>query len=217
MVVDGSRQYGQQYPAGLFDRSERNHNVVDRLWQGQYRLRRRKAAMPTYRIRNNISNFSGFTILLCLLSFLTGCSNAAFINFDNCLEASILHDPSQLQFVPLFFSVVYDTAPGPNPLNITIYGNITGATQGETAPSPGSPQWSNSSNTAGKIVNIVDNNGNEKYTTLFTELDVLSFTPYEQPTEFCATVTQGSCPLGPVFDVNSYGLLTFQMMCVVFS
>uniref|UniRef100_A0A093VKN4 Putative membrane protein n=1 Tax=Talaromyces marneffei PM1 TaxID=1077442 RepID=A0A093VKN4_TALMA len=40
------------------------------------------------------------------------------------------------------------------------------------------------------------------YTTLFTTLDVLTFTPYEHPTEFCQNVTQGTCPLGPVFNVN---------------
>lgn len=122
-------------------------------------------------------------VTLYTIVFLTRSTNAAFIEFENCLETNILNDPSQLQFVPRYFHVVYDTAPGPNPLDIVIYGNVTGN---------------------GEIVNIVDNDGNETYTTLFTTLDVLSFTPYDHASQFCQNVTQGSCPLGPVYSVNGY-------------
>ncbi|EED12673.1 integral membrane protein [Talaromyces stipitatus ATCC 10500] len=144
---------------------------------------------------------SWFMILFCFLVFLTSSTNAAFIDFENCLESNILNDPGQLQFVPKYFHVVYDPAPGPNPLNITVYGNVTGSA-GEPAPAPGSPLWNDNTNNAGKIPNIVNNDGNQTYTTLFTTLDVLTFTPYENATEFCRNVTQGSCPLGPVFNVN---------------
>lgn len=171
MDVDGNRRHRRRISGSLelVDRVEGNDEAMDRL-------QRRRLA-----IRNRSSPW--LMIVFCMLVFLASSSNAAFIDFDNCLEANLLNDPSELQFVPKFFSVVYDPSPGPNPLEIVIYGNVTGD---------------------GEIVNIVNNDGNETYTTLFTTLDLLSFTPYNQPTEFCQNVTQGSCPLGPVFNVNGY-------------
>jgi hypothetical protein len=142
---------------------------------------------------------------LCLLVlFILSSAEAAFINFDNCLENSIIANPSQLQFVPLFLSVKYDTAAGPNPLNITVYGNVTGTSTGAAAPPPDSPDWNNPNATDGKILNIVQSNNH--YTTLFTSLSMLSFTPIYNPSQFCQSVSQGSCPLGPVFNVNGYVL-----------
>jgi hypothetical protein len=129
-------------------------------------------------------------------------TEAVFLNFDNCLESSILDDPSQLQFVPLFFSVVYDSGVGPNPLNITVYGNITGVASGDTEPAAGSPEWDDPKSTTGKIVDVCDNGGNRTFTTLFTTLDLLSYSPLDEPTEFCPTV-HGGCPLGPVFHANA--------------
>jgi ML-like domain len=201
MAVDGNGRHKQQYrDLGLFSSLERNDsNVMDNQ-------QRRTLGMPNLRNKNTFSVFnnaasSWFTMLICLLAaLLASPANAAFLNFDNCLQASTLSDPSSLQFVPLFFEAVYDPAPGPNPLNITIYGNITGAAQGQTAPAPGSSQWDNSSETAGKIVSVVDNT----YTTLFTTINLLTFTPDSGVGQFCETVVQGSCPLGPVFDVNAY-------------
>lgn len=139
--------------------------------------------------------------LIFLLSFITS-TEAAFINFDNCMEPSILDDPSQLQFVPLFFSVVYDPGVGPNPLNITVYGNITGVASGDTEPAPGSPEWDDPKSTAGKIVDVINNDGNLTFTTLFTALDLLSYSPYDEPTEFCPSVN-GGCPMAPVFHANA--------------
>lgn len=159
---------------------------------------------PRSRITNRMKTDSYFLLWLCMVGFFASSAAAAFIDFDNCLETNILNNPSQLQFVPKYFYVNYNPEPGPNPLNIVIYGNVTGAAQGETAPAPGSPLWNDNSTTAGKIPNIVNNNGNETYTTLFTTIDVLTFTTYNQRTIFCDNVTQGSCPLGPVFDVNMY-------------
>ncbi|CRG91568.1 putative membrane protein C1322,03 [Talaromyces islandicus] len=150
--------------------------------------------------------YSSYGLTLCLLflllSFLTSTAEAVFINFDNCLEDSILDDSSQLQFVPLFFSVVYDSSPGPNPLNITVYGNITGVASGDTEPAAGSPEWDDPKSTAGKIVDVINNDGNLTFTTLFTTLDLLSYSPYDEPTEFCPTV-HGGCPMSPVFNANA--------------
>lgn len=209
MAVDGDGPYKQQFPGspGSFPQLKRNEDAMDEPRTGQFQSRRWNLITVTH---------PWLVMLICLLAFITTPANAAFINFDNCLEPSILNDPTQLQFVPYFFSVVYDTSPGPNPLNITVYGNVTGAAQGQTAPAPGSSQWANSSDTAGKIVNITDDDGTETYTTLFTTIDVLSFTPYDQPTEFCPTVIQGTCPLGPVFNVNGYEFDIFSFSLATF-
>ncbi|KAH8692350.1 integral membrane protein [Talaromyces proteolyticus] len=153
------------------------------------------------RRRRHVS--SGYFTIFCLLFlFMTLTAEAAFINFDNCLESNIISNPNQLQFVPLYYSVLYDPSPGPNPLNITVYGNVTGVQSGDTAPAVGSPDWENPDVTAGKIVPIVDNNGNYTYTTLFTTLNLLSYTAYENASQFCQGVTLGDCPLGPVFHKN---------------
>jgi hypothetical protein len=171
MDVDGNRRHHRWnfWSPELFHRAEGSDGIMDRLQRRRLAIQDRSG--------------SWLMIVLCMIVFLTSSTNAAFINFDNCLEASLLNDPNQLQFVPMFFSVVYDPTPGPNPLDIVIYGNVTGD---------------------GEIVNIVDNDGNETYTTLFTTLDVLTFRPYNHATEFCQNVTQGSCPLGPVYNVNGY-------------
>lgn len=209
MVVDGIRRLDRQpkrpasstplsSPLGCHD------DVMDRSGKHQLHRRRCKARGNQWTTKHTVINSSSslLMIFICVLAFLANSASAAFLEFNNCLEPGILNDPSQLQFVPLFFEVIYDTSPGPNPLNITIYGNVTGAAQGQTAPPAGSSQWDNSSDTAGKIVNIVDDDGNLTYTTLFTTIDLLSFTPYDQASQFCQNVVQGSCPLGPVFDVN---------------
>lgn len=141
-------------------------------------------------------------LLFLILGFMISTTEAAFINFDNCLEPAILADQSQLQFVPLFFSVAYDPSTGPNPLNITVYGNITGVASGDTEPAPGSPEWDDPKSTAGKIVDVINNDGSLTFTTLFTTLDLLSYSPYDEPTQFCPTVN-GGCPLAPVFHANA--------------
>lgn len=208
MVLDGIRRLDRQHnrPASraLSPPLECHDDVMDGSRKHRLHRRRCKARGKQRTTKHNVINPSStlLMIFICVLAFLTNSASAAFLEFNNCLEPSILNDPTQLQFVPLFFEVIYDTSSGPNPLNITIYGNVTGAAQGQTAPPAGSSQWDNSSDTAGKIVNIVDSDGNRTYTTLFTTLDLLSFTPYDQPSEFCQNVIQGSCPLGPVFDVN---------------
>ncbi|KAL1964542.1 hypothetical protein VTN77DRAFT_6839 [Rasamsonia byssochlamydoides] len=142
-----------------------------------------------------------FLLLFFLISIFSP-ADAAFINFDNCLEESIVQsNPQQLQFVPMFLSVHYDPSTGPNPLNITVYGNVTGLATDVPYPPPDSPQWTNPNDTVGKITDVsVSNN---RYSTLFTTLDVLTFTPYNNASRFCLSVIQGECPLGPVFYANA--------------
>lgn len=151
--------------------------------------------------RKRCKRTPGFALGLLAASLLQPV-HAALINFENCLDRETVDNPNALQFVPMFFGVHYDTSSGPNPLNITVYGNVTGTANGEPAPSPDAPSWNDPNNTVGKIEDVVLPSNH--YTTLFASLRVLSFTPYSNPFQFCATVTQGECPLGPVFGVNGY-------------
>ncbi|KAL1982949.1 hypothetical protein VTN96DRAFT_636 [Rasamsonia emersonii] len=159
------------------------------------------STVPGSRRRRRWRGFSTmYSIVLLLLITLLSPADAAFINFDNCLEDNIIHS-DLLQFVPLFFSVNYTASAGPNPLNITVYGNVTGLASQGPYPPPDSPQWSNPNDTVGKITDLSESNN--RYSTLFTSLNVLSFRPYYNASRFCLSVTQGECPLGPVFYANA--------------
>lgn len=140
-------------------------------------------------------------IALLLISMVTS-TRAAFINFENCLSRSTIEaDPLPLQFIPQHVWAVFDTDVD-NTLNITVYGNVSGTATDEPYPPPNDPRWSDPKETLGKIVDLsVDNN---KYSTLLTKLNVLSFTPHESPSRFCNSLIQGDCPLGPVFYANAY-------------
>jgi hypothetical protein len=139
--------------------------------------------------------------LLCLFAFISP-TTAALIDFNNCLPTSILKsDPLQLQFIPLDVSATYNLSDPLHPLNVTIYGNVSGTTDGSTySYSPSDPRWTNSSSTYGKIWDL--GTTTNKYTTLLTDFDVLSYVPWHNGTPFCSTVNQGECPLGPVFNAN---------------
>ncbi|THC90610.1 hypothetical protein EYZ11_009925 [Aspergillus tanneri] len=131
---------------------------------------------------------------------------AALLDFDNCLGKSIIEsNPRQLQFVPLDVSVVFDLDSPLRDLNVTVYGNVSGtADRRSSYPSPDDPQWANLNETVGKITDL--DTTNNKYSTLLTSVNVVSFSPYNDPSRFCDSVTQGACPLGPVFNVNSSDL-----------
>lgn len=140
---------------------------------------------------------------MLLLVILVSPAYAALVNFDNCLPAStIASNPQKLQFVPLDVSVKFDLTNSLHNLNITVYGNVSGtADQSSSYPSPDDPQWTNPNATVGKIVDL--NTANNKYSTLITTVDVVSFSPYSGPTRFCDSIIQGECPLGPVFYSNA--------------
>jgi hypothetical protein len=87
-------------------------------------------------------------------------------------------------------------------LNITVYGNVTGVMPQQPYPAPDDPQWANPNGTVGKIVDV--DLTNNKFSTLFMRLDVLSFTPYKVSSRFCDSLIQGKCPLGPVFNANRF-------------
>ncbi|KAJ5144611.1 hypothetical protein N7448_002003 [Penicillium atrosanguineum] len=150
--------------------------------------------------------------LVCLL--WTAPAAAVRLEFDNCLSKSILDsNPAQLQYVPLDVAVRYNLSDPLHPLNVTVYGNVTGtADRTSDYPSWNSSSWSNPNDTLGKIVDL--SSSNNKYSTLLTSLDVLSFSAYSNASRFCDSVTQGECPLGPVFNYNLSDLGTLRAFSV---
>lgn len=141
-------------------------------------------------------------IVILLLLALT--ADAALVPFSNCLDNSILKSrPLQLQFVPLFVDASFNSSSVEKNLTVTVYGNVTGLATEEPYPPPDDPRWSDPNVTLGKIEDV--DQSTNLYTTLFTELDVLTFKIHKAPSRpFCDAVVQGECPLGPVFNVNKY-------------
>ncbi|KAI4735217.1 hypothetical protein E4T50_14248 [Aureobasidium sp. EXF-12298] len=130
--------------------------------------------------------------------------SAVFINFDNCLDQNIRNsNPLHLQFIPLFVDARFNTTDPSHNLNLTIYGNVSGqATQG-TYPPPDSPLWSDPGDPFGKIVDLSPSNN--RYSTLFQRYQVLTFDAYQaEPSRFCNSTVNDSCPLAPSFSANPY-------------
>ncbi|KAM0706661.1 hypothetical protein Q7P35_005989 [Cladosporium inversicolor] len=139
---------------------------------------------------------------ICLLALsLPSASNAAFVNFGNCLSDNTINsDPRRLQWVPLYLDARFDTKNPTHRMNLTLYGNVTGQTvQGEYPPAD-DPGWSNPNVTFGKIADVGNDN---KYSTLMSDFKLLSYEAWDAPSQqFCDTLINASCPLGPVFDAN---------------
>lgn len=163
--------------------------------------RQMESRRPSYWGHWRISGGLLHTVLLFVLAILVPATDAAFINFTNCLSQAIINsaNPQQLQFVPLFFNAIFNESDPKHNLNITVYGNVTGQATTGTYPNASDPSWSDPDNPFGKIVNATVN-----YTTLFASYDVLTYTAYDAPAaQFCPSVINGSCPLGPVFFTNA--------------
>ncbi|KAL2353425.1 hypothetical protein BJ546DRAFT_1027316 [Cryomyces antarcticus] len=141
-------------------------------------------------------------------------TEAAFINFGNCLAPNIINSsPLQLQFVPQFFNAKFNTTNPSHNLNITIYGNVSGQSTVGPYPGPNDMSWRDPNSTFGKIVDISPSNN--KYSTLFSKYQVLTYTPYNAPaSEFCQATVNRSCPLVPAFNAsgsNPYELPAFTV------
>ncbi|KAK5110627.1 hypothetical protein LTR62_005666 [Meristemomyces frigidus] len=153
-----------------------------------------------------------FLAAACLL--LPRTAYAAFINFDNCLDEGIKHsNPLQLQWIPLAVDAKFQREP-PYTLNVTIYGNVSGQQVQGTYPPPSSSDWKNPNITFGKISNI-GSDGNGNLSTLLADFDVLQWTAYNaKASQFCNSLINASCPLGPYFDANDtnpYTLPAFRV------
>ncbi len=167
--------------------------------------RRARPSSPSGRPHLRLS--SSLPTIVLLLSFLSiSLTEAAFVEFHNCLDKSIVNSsPRLLQFDPLNVSAIFNTSSGLHNLNVTIYGNVSGRATAQPYPAPDDPSWSNPNDTFGKIPDVSESNN--KYTTLFTRFNLLSYTPWEdQPRRFCTSVINGDCPLAPAFYANSSDL-----------
>ena len=152
-------------------------------------------------------------ILTTLLLF-AGSSQAAFINFENCLGQNVINangtngtnGTKPLQFVPLNASATLDTSSASHNLNYTVYGNITGSATIQNLPALDDPSWKNPNDTLGKIPDLGGSGEDQKYTTFSAFIRVLGYTAYEFPqSRLCNTSALTPCPFAPVFNDNVNG------------
>lgn len=152
-------------------------------------------------------------LLLALLASLWAAPAAAvMVEFQNCLsQATQRTQPLELQFVPLFVDAVFNTTDPDHQLQVTVWGNITGSTVGAVPrlllPAANDTDYwnSNSTTNGGKIVDIpFPEAASPKLTTLSNKVNVLTYQPWNQDLDFCASLINGSCPLGPRFNVDPY-------------
>ncbi|KAK3956372.1 hypothetical protein QBC32DRAFT_136916 [Pseudoneurospora amorphoporcata] len=146
--------------------------------------------------------------LLALQLLWVQSATAVLIPFNNCLDKSYQMDkPTRLQWVPLFVDASFDDQDDRHTLKLTMWGNVTGVATSEniTLPAPGSPDWNDTSKHDGKIVGVPEpDSANPKVTTLFTNINVLTYNEATERTDFCnQSLKHGACPLGPVWDFNS--------------
>lgn len=138
--------------------------------------------------------------LLLVLLLAVQAGRAALVPFRNCLPDAITKSsPVKLQFIPLYVAAQFNSTRPDLNLNVTVYGNVSGTETKEPYPPPDDPRWSNPNETLGKIVSV--NPSTNTFTTLFPRLDVVSFSAAGGSVQpFCDSLTQGECPLGPVFN-----------------
>lgn len=149
-------------------------------------------------------------LLVLIASLLIIPASAVFVEFQNCLsEGTQNNEPLELQWVPLFVDAKFDTVNKSHGLLVTVWGNITGSTVGTAPrlvlpPANDTEYWSgNSTLNGGKILDLPFPEGAAKYTTLSNKVNVLTYEPYSKDVEFCNYLINGTCPLGPRFNVNA--------------
>ncbi|QIW99520.1 hypothetical protein AMS68_005038 [Peltaster fructicola] len=146
-------------------------------------------------------------VSLLALPFFVQPAHAVFIEFDNCLSSSIQQSsPQLLQFVPLFVDARFADSGSTRPLQLTIYGNVTGKQFNAPYPPPDSPDWTNPNKTLGKITRT--NSSGTGLTAQDTKFTFLDYTAYTAPrVAFCkddgSNGTGVDCPWGPLFYKNA--------------
>ncbi|KAF2840976.1 hypothetical protein M501DRAFT_930891 [Patellaria atrata CBS 101060] len=132
-------------------------------------------------------------------SMLATHTEAAFVNFENCLERSRKNSPVLLQFVPLFFDAKY-SEDAQHRMTLTVHGNVTGQATGGTYPPADDPRWSDPKDVFGKLPK--DSYGN--FSTLYEKYEVLTYVPaMNRGTSFCNHVINAECPVPPAFFKNA--------------
>lgn len=133
-------------------------------------------------------------MLLLVLALLIHSTSATFINFQDCLTDS-RQASNALQFTPYYVNAVFNRTDPAHNLAVRVWGNVSG--DYTTA----AVNYSDPDNTNGKIVDVpFPASSDPRQTTLYEEVSVLSYTPYTNRVSFCDSLTNGSCPLAPVFN-----------------
>ncbi|KAL2824817.1 hypothetical protein BDW59DRAFT_83160 [Aspergillus cavernicola] len=206
MALDrNARWHDELYQPPRSQQSLRGRSIQPhRKWRDTFRRRPRRSG--------SFGLGTGWAVVI-LLAFLSS-AYAASLEFENCLDTAILEsDPQQLQFIPIDVSVNFDLTDSVYPLDVTVYGNVSGtANRSADYPAPNDPQWTDKNATVGKIIDLDVSNNN--YSTLITSVQVVSFTPYSHPSRFCDSLTQGDCPLAPVFYVNETDLSSLRAFSI---
>jgi len=158
--------------------------------------------VPLRWLRRGTPGSMGYLPILLMALFALPTS-AVFIDFDNCLPLSVQNDiPLQLQFVPMFVDAKFNTTDPSNGLQVTVWGNVTGSAteQRYLLPPINNPYWaSNSSTLGGKIADLPG----PFYTTLSNKVEVLTYEAWNHSFDFCDSLVNASCPLGPSFYANA--------------
>jgi len=144
---------------------------------------------------------------VALLGLFAQASLAAVVRYENCLQDSYRnYDPRPLQWLPNRVDAKFDTTDPKHTLRVTMWGNVTGAFTNVTLPPPGSPDWTDPTKLDGKILDEPEKDSpSPKLTTLHSKVEVLSYQPWSNSTNFCQSVASdgnSSCPLAPIFNVN---------------
>ncbi len=107
-----------------------------------------------------------------------------------------------LHFTPQFLWASFDTHSPSHYLNVTVYGNVGGQAQNGPYLPPSDPNWNDPNGTFGKIMDL--DAGNNKYTTIVSDFNVLTYSAWGKTgVRFCDSLVNGSCPLGPRFNVSA--------------
>ncbi|KAL9040532.1 MAG: hypothetical protein Q9180_001850 [Flavoplaca navasiana] len=162
------------------------------------------SAQRSQRRRKTISwQLVKLSILLLLVIIPT--SAAVYVDFENCLDPTIVSSAFEkqglLQFIPHHVWASFNTSAPSHTLNVTVYGNISGIATNEPYPDWDDPQWLDDNKTLGKILD--QDKSNNKYSTLFARFNVLDYTPYNAgASRFCNNTINQPCPLIPAFNLT---------------
>ncbi|KAI1143369.1 integral membrane protein [Hypoxylon sp. FL0543] len=165
--------------------------------------------VPTARNLTNYSSPAGFILGILVVCTWICTASAVMVPFENCLDSKYIYTnqpagQAQLQWVPLHVDAVFDTENPAHNLRVTVWGNVTGRAGNDPLPPWNSSDWNDPTLALnGKIQNEPDLNAppaQRKVTTLHSKVDVLTYQPYVSNSNFCDNISNGSCPLGPVFE-----------------
>jgi hypothetical protein len=217
--VENDRQYDKMViTADTREAGQAEWEALDERWVDssclqQDSLRTIRTGRPhTLSCRQwQMSSFGTYSFLCLLIASLWIIpASAVLVRFQNCLSESVQNNqPLQLQLVPLFMNAVFNTTDPSHNLNITVWTNVTGSTVDSTRyllPPANDSYWdpgNNDTSVGGKIADNPFPNAPEQFlTTLSNKVNVLTYNPYVDAVDFCHSLVNASCPVGPNFKAN---------------